>query len=116
VEFGRITYIYVAMHVLFSRNVMRGTFDKSFRIMFIDTTLSNSFRRCTTKTSSQPVLTTSTTTRHRSPQLSVVDRLGVHQRREFVTEASALDLKIPKSNVDNMNRRVTTKDHARTRK
>jgi hypothetical protein len=40
----------------------------------------------------------------------VVDRLGVRQRREFVTEGSALDLKIPKSNVDNVVRRVTTKN------
>jgi hypothetical protein len=68
------------------------------------------------KTSFQYVLTTSITTRHRSPQSSVVDRMGVHQRREFVTEASALDLKIPKSNVDNVVKRVTTKEHARTRK
>ncbi len=44
------------------------------------------------------------------------DRLGVHQRREFVTEASALNLKIPKSNVDNAVRKVTTEEHARTRK
>jgi hypothetical protein len=44
------------------------------------------------------------------------DRLGIHQRREFVTEASALDLKNPKSNMDNVVRRVTTKEHARTRK
>jgi hypothetical protein len=44
------------------------------------------------------------------------DRLGIHQRREFVTEVSALDLQIPKSNVDNVVRRVTTKEHARIRK
>ena len=116
VEFGRITYINVAMHVLCSGNGIRGTFDMSFRIMFINTTLSNMFRRCTRKTSSQYVLTTSIMTRHRSPKMSMDDRLGVHQRREFVTEASALNLKIPKSNVDNAVRKVTTEEHARTRK
>jgi hypothetical protein len=42
--------------------------------------------------------------------------LGIHQRREFVTKVSALDLQIPKSNVDNVVRRVTTKEHARIRK
>ena len=77
-------------------------------IMFIDTSLSNTFRRCTRKTSSQYVLTTSIMTRHRSPQLSVDDRLGVHRRIVFVTEA--------KSNVDDVVRRATTKEHAKTRK
>ena len=48
--------------------------------------------------------------------MSVDDRLGVQKRIEFVTEASALDQKIPKSNVDNVVRRATTKERARTRK
>ena len=56
------------------------------------------------------------TTTAESPQLSVDNRLGVCQRIEFVTKASALDLKIPKSNVDNVVRRATEKEHARTRK
>jgi len=43
-------------------------------------------------------------------------RLGVQKRIEFVTEASALDQKIPKSNVDDVVRRATTKERARTRK
>jgi hypothetical protein len=38
----------------------------------------------------------------------VDDRLGVHRRIVFVTEA--------KSNVDDVVRRATTKEHAKTRK
>ncbi len=53
----------------------------------------------------------------RSNQLSDVgNRLGVHQRRKFVTKASALGVKIPIFNVDNVVTKATTSEQARIRR
>ena len=85
------------MHAQCTGNGMRGTFNTSFRIMFIGTTLSNTSRKCTREISSLGCVDNINYDRvTKSPQSSVGDRLGIHQTREFVTEASALGLKIPK--------------------
>jgi hypothetical protein len=81
--------------------------------MLIHSTLSITSRSTSTgETPSLFVLTTSIMTGQQNHHMYVSDRRGVHQKREYVTEASASVLKIPKLDVDDVVSEATMSEHS----